>query len=196
MKSLPAIFTVLVLLTQIAPAGVAASGTGTTTIQIHGYGTVHGQLQNATIQADNSIAMWMTVNDQLQTQQGSFPLEATAEWNGVLRNSTLSGMIHDVQGKIHVCVIFSCNDVEFSGDGNWTEQLQTGPSGSGNFTGTITVVNSAYSQIPQGQIIPIYGTWAATFTSSVTEFDSSLSLILLASLTATIFLARRRPRII
>lgn len=183
---------VLIMLTQISPTSVAASGTGTTTIQIQGYGTIHGQLQNAAIQANNSVAMSMSVNDQLQTQQGSFPLQATGEWSGVLTNSTLSGTIHDVQGKIVVCVIFSCNDVEFSGDGNWTGQLQASSAGNGTFTGTITVTNSPYPQIPQGQTIPIFGAWSANFATAVPEFNSNLSLLLLAILTAAITLTPRK----
>ncbi len=187
----PTVILIAVLVIVMPPAA-AASGTGTVTIQIQGYGTVHGQLQNTLIQADNSVAMSMLVDDQLQTSQGSFPLQATGEWTGILSNSTLSGTIHDVQGKIHVCVILSCNDVDFTGHGNWTGQLQTGSLGSGNLTGTITITNSPYPQIPQGQGIPIYGAWAADFTSSVPEFNSNLSLLLLATVTAAIILTRRK----
>jgi len=43
-------------------------------LQIPGYGTIHGQLDNATIHDSNAIAMTMTVNDQIQTAQGSFPI--------------------------------------------------------------------------------------------------------------------------
>jgi len=180
------------LIILMSPTAATASGTGTVTIQIQGYGTVHGQLQNALIQANNSVAMSMSVNDQLQTPQGSFPLQATGEWNGVLNNSTLSGTIHDVQGKIHICIIFSCNDVAFTGRGNWTGQLQNGSTGSGDFTGTITATNSPYPQIPQGQSIRINGAWTADFTSSVPEFNSNLNLLLLATLTAAIIVTRRK----
>lgn len=184
----------VILMSVLMSPAAAASGTGTVTIQIQGYGTVHGQLQNALIQADNSVAMSMLMNDQLQTSQGSFPLQSTGVWNGVLSDSTLSGTIHDVQGKIHVCLIFSCNDVDFTGQGNWTGQLQTGSLGSGNLTGTITVTNSPYPQIPQGQTIPIYGAWAADFTSPIPEFNSNPSLLLLATLTAAIILMRRKTQ--
>jgi hypothetical protein len=185
--------TFLVILAQTSLAG-AASGMGTVVIQIQGYGTVHGQLLNATVEADNGIAMSMSVKDQLQTQLGLLPLQATGEWSGVLNNSTISGMIHDVQGSINVCVLFSCNDVDFSGYGNWTGKMQTNSSGSGTFTGTITVTNSPYPQISQGQTIPIFGTWSATFAAGVSEFNSSLSVMLLAISTAALTLARRRTR--
>lgn len=189
-----------VILVQISLTAVARPGTGSVIIQIQGYGTVHGQLQNALIQPNNSLKMSMVVDDQLQTPQGSFFLQATGDWDGVLNNSTLSGTIHDVQGKIHVCVIFSCNDVDFNGHGTWTGQLQTSSVGSGNFTGTITVTNSPYPQIPQGQTIPISGSWTADFifsvpvtsTNSIPEFNSNASLLLLATLTAATILTYRR----
>jgi hypothetical protein len=192
MKAKLPIFTVALMTLALMSPAAAASGTGTVTIQIQGYGTVQGQLENAVIQADNSVAMSMLVNDQLQTSQGSFPLQATGEWSGNMSNSTLSGTIHDVQGKIHVCVIFSCNDVDFAGNGNWTGQLQNGSAGSGSFTGTMTVTNSPYPQIPQGQAIPIYGSWAADFTSSIPEFNSKLSVLTFTILTVAMILARRK----
>jgi hypothetical protein len=191
-----------VILLQISPTAAAAPGTGSVMVQIQGFGTVHGELQNALVQSNNSVKMSMVVDDQLQTPQGSFPLQATGDWDAVLNNSTLSGTIHDVQGKIHVCVIFSCNDVGFNGRGTWTGQLQTSSVGSGNFTGTITVTNSPYPQILQGQTIPISGSWTADFifsvpvtsTNSISEFNSGASLLLLATLTAATILTHRRRR--
>jgi hypothetical protein len=44
-----------------------ASGSGLVVLQIQGYGSVHGQLQNAIIQNNDKIAMPMIVNDQVQT---------------------------------------------------------------------------------------------------------------------------------
>jgi hypothetical protein len=190
------------VLVQMSRTVVAGPGTGSVIVQIQGYGTVHGQLQNALVQSNNSVKMLMVVDDQLQTPQGSFSLQATGDWDGFLTNSTLSGTIHDVQGKIHVCVIFSCKDVDFNGRGTWTGQLQTSSVGSGNFTGTITVTNSPYPQIPQGQTIPISGSWTADFifsipvtsTSSIPELNSNTSLLLLATLTAATILTHRRKR--
>ena len=183
----------LIILVCVSPTAATGSGTGSVIVQIQGYGTVHGQLQNALIQSNNNVTMSMVVNDQLQTPQGSFPLQATGDWNGALNNSTLSGTIDNVQGKIHVCVISSCNDVDFNGHGTWTGQLQTTSSGSGNYTGTITITNSPYPQIQKGQTIPIYGSWASNFASAVPEFNYSISL-LLVTLTAAIILTHRRRR--
>ena len=188
---IPALTSLFIILVYVSSPAVAGSGTGSVIIQIQGYGTVHGQLENALIQANDSVTMSMVVNDQLQSPEGSFPLQATGDWNGVQNNSTLSGTIDNVQGKIHVCVISSCNDVAFSGHGNWTGQLQTSSSGGGNFTGTITVTNSPYPQIPQGQTVPMTGSWNSNFASSVPEFNGNLSRLLLATLTAAIILTYR-----
>jgi hypothetical protein len=184
----------LIILACVSPTAATGSGTGSVIVQIQGYGTVHGQLQNALIQSNNNVTMSMVVNDQLQTPQGSFPIQATGHWNGALNNSTLSGTIDNVQGKIHVCVFFSCNDVDFSGHGTWTGQLQTTSSASGNYTGTITITNSPYPQIPLGQTIPIYGSWASNFASAVPEFNYNISLLFLATLTVAIILTHRRWR--
>lgn len=189
-----ALVILLIILVCVSPTAATGSGTGSVIVQIQGYGTVHGQLQNALIQSNNNVTMSMVVNDQLQTPQGSFPLQATGDWNGALNNSTLSGTIDNVQGKIHVCVIFSCNDVDFSGHGTWTGQLQTASSGSGNYTGTITITNSPYPQIPLGQTIPIYGSWASNFASVVPEFNYHIILLLLATLMAATILTHRRRR--
>jgi len=187
-----ALTVLLTILVCVSPAAAAGSGTGSVVVQIQGYGTVHGQLQNALIQSNNSVTMLMVVNDQLQTSQGTYPLNATGSWNGALNNSTLSGTINNVQGKIHVCVIFSCNDVDFSGQGTWTGQLQTTSSGSGNYTGTITITNSPYPQIQQGQKIPIYGSWTSSFASAVPEFNYHTSLLLAILMVAIILTHRRR----
>jgi len=189
-----ALTSLLIILVFVSPPAAAGSGTGSVIIRIQGYGTVHGQLQNALIQSNNSVTMSMVVNDQLQTSQGTYPLNATGSWNGALNNSTLSGTINNVQGKIHVCVIFSCNDVDFSGHGTWTGQLQTTSSGSGNFTGTITITNSPYPQIQQGQIIPLHGSWTSDFASAVPEFNYQTSLVLFTTLMVAIILTLRRRR--
>jgi hypothetical protein len=189
-----ALTVLLTILLFVSPAAATGSGTGSVIVQIQGYGTVQGQLQNAVIQSNNNVTMSMVVNDQLQTSQGSFPIQATGDWNGDLNNSTLSGTINNVQGKIHVCVIFSCNDVDFSGHGTWTGQLQTTSSGSGNYTGTITITNSPYPQIPIGQRVPIFGSWTSNFASAVPEFNYHTSLLLLATLMIAIILTHRRRR--
>jgi hypothetical protein len=189
-----ALTSLLIILVCVPPTAATGPGTGSVMIQIQGYGAVQGQLQNALIQSNNNVTMSMVVNDQLQTTQGSFPLQATGDWKGVLNNSTLSGTIDNVQGKIQVCIILSCNDVDFNGHGTWTGQLQTTSSGSGNYTGTITITNSPYPQIQKGQTIPIYGSWASNFASAVPEFNYPISLLLLATITAAIILTHRRRR--
>jgi hypothetical protein len=95
MKRIVIIAVILFSLSQASPH-VNASGTGSVLLQIQGYGTVHGQLQNAIIQANNSIAMTMTINDQIQTPQGSFPVQANGTWYGVRNASAMSGAIRDI----------------------------------------------------------------------------------------------------
>jgi len=182
----------LIILVCVSPIAATRSGTGSVIVQIQGYGTVHGQLQNALIQSNNTVTMSMVVSDQLQTPQGSFPIEATGDWNGSLNNSTLSGTIDNVQGRIHVCIVFSCNDVDFIGHGTWTGQLQTASSGSGNYTGTIIIMNSLSTQIQPGQTIPIHGSWASNFASAVPEFNHQISLLLVAAIMVAIVLIHRR----
>jgi hypothetical protein len=192
---IPLVGVLILILVSVSLTAVKGSGTGSMVVNIQGYGTVHGQLQNVIIQANDIVTMSMAANDQLQTPEGSFPLQATGDWNGILQNnSTLSGTIDNIQGKIHVCVIVSCNDVDFIGHGTWTGQLQTSSSGAGNFNGTVTITSSPYSQIPQGQTVPMDGSWTADFASSVPEFNGSLQPLLLATLTAVIILTHRRRR--
>ena len=170
MKRIVIIAIILVSLSQISPQ-VHGSGTGSILLQIQGYGTIHGQLQNATIQANNSIAMTMTINDQIQTPQGSYPVQATGTWYGVRTGSAMSGAIRDVAGKIDICIILSCSDAEFVGQGNWTGSLDASSNGSGNFTATITFTKSPYVQIPTGQSIPTYGSWVASFAYPMPELQ-------------------------
>lgn len=192
MKHIVIIAILLFSLSQISPQAFG-SGTGSILLQIQGYGTLHGQLQNAIIQANNSIAMAMTVNDQIQTSQGSFPVQATGTWHGVRADSTLAGTIQDIAGKIHICIILACSDAEFVGQGNWTGLLDASSNGNGNFTATITFTKSLYPQIPQGQSIPTYGSWMASFISPVPELQWSVifSLTVLLATMQLAFLNRR-----
>jgi hypothetical protein len=194
MKWLMALAIILIALAEITTGVRADNGTGSVVLQIQGYGTVHGQLENATIQGDNSVSMLLIVNDTLQTSQGSFPLEASGTLNGVRSNSTLSGTINDIHGKIDVCVLFACNNVYFNGQGNWTGLLDTSSTGAGNLAAVVTITNSPYSQMPQGQSIPTDGSWTANFASPVPEFNSNGGLLVLALSSASLVLTRKSKR--
>jgi hypothetical protein len=157
------------------------AGTGTVLLQVAGYGSVRGQLENATILANNAVTMIMTVNDQIQTPQGAFPIEATGRWSGILNGSVLSGTINDVTGKVQICVLV-CSDADFVGQGNWSGMLNASMNADGNFTAAIEFTNSPYPQIPDNQPVPTDGSWQASFVQPVPEFHLSWGIMLLAAL--------------
>lgn len=196
MRYFAAVGYILVLLAQLSPGALAQTGSGTVTIQIQGYGTIHGQLQNVAIDANNNVAMSMVVSDQMQTSQGTFPVVATANWVGTLNNSFLSGNMNAIKGKVTVCTMF-CGDVDFVGQGNWSGQLDTSQNASGFETGSITVTSSPYPQIPPGQTMPFTGSWNANFPStgqtSTPEFNPS-TILLACLIAASMILASRKLR--
>jgi len=193
MKWLIALVIILIALAEITTGVCADNGTGSVVLQIQGYGTVHGQLENATIQQDNSVSMLLIVNDTLQTSQGSFPLEASGTLNGLRSNSTLSGTINDIHGKINVCM-FTCNDVYFNGQGNWTGLLDASSAGTGNLAAVVTITSSPYPQMPQGQSIPTEGSWTANFASPVPEFNSNVGILILTIVFASLVLTQKSKR--
>jgi len=188
---------ILLLLTQTSPLAQGTStGTGSVLLQIPGYGMIHGQLENATIHESNAIAMTMTVNDQFQTAQGSFPIQATGSWDGVRNGSGVSGAVRNVNGKIHICIFLYCNNVDFVGQGNWSGLLDTSMNANGNFTVAAAFASSPYQQIPAGQSIPMQGSWSASFAYPVPEFQWSgaFSLIVLLVVAALALGWRTRSR--
>lgn len=184
---------ILIALAETTAGAHTDNGTGSVVLQIQGYGTVHGQLENAMIQGDNSVSMLLIVNDTLQTSQGSFPLEASGTLNGVRNNSTLSGTINDIQGEINVCVL-ACNAVYFNGQGNWTGLLDASSAGTGNLAAVVTITSSPYPQMPQGQAIPTDGSWNANFASPVPEFNSDARLLILAVTSSSLVVTRMSKR--
>jgi hypothetical protein len=179
-KSAAIALVILLFLAQPFPPALGI-GTGTVLLQVKGYGAVHGQLESATIFENNSVTMIMTVNDRIQTAQGSFPIEATGNWDGVRNGLAMSGTISNVSGKIHVCTLV-CSDADFVGQGSWSGQLDASLNGNGNFTGTITFTNSPYSQIPANQPVPTDGSWTASFAQAVPEFQWTGTIMLLVAL--------------
>ena len=171
-----------------------AAGRGLVILQVQGYGSVHGQLQNAIIRNNDTIAMSMIVNDQIQTSQGSFPVDATGLWVGVRSGSYLSGGISNIAGKVRICIFTSCNDANFIGQGNWTGVLSSSATGNGNFTGRIVFTNSPYPQIPRGQNVPIYGSWTADFAYPVPEYSWANTLWLACFITVALLAIYRKGR--
>ena len=155
------------LILALGTVGGVSAGQGTLRLSVQGYGTVHGQLENATIQPDGTVSLRMVVNDQLMTSQGAFPTTASGHWVGTLNGSTVSGQIQDVVGVVRICT-FTCQDASFVGAGHWGGILN-GSDAAGDFDGAITFPNSPVPQIPAGQPIPVSGTWTATFELPMPE---------------------------
>jgi hypothetical protein len=162
----------------------AITGEGSLQLSVQGYGTVHGQLHNAIVQSNNNISMSMFVTDHLQTSQGSFPVTATGTWTGVLTGISFSGSIQDIVGKISICILFSCNDANFVGQGQWIGSLD-GNSATGSFTGTLTFTNSPVPQIPVNQPLPVSGSWTADFQLPIPEFGFEW-VVYIVALVATV----------
>jgi hypothetical protein len=128
---------------------------------------VTGQLSNAVVYKNGSISMTMTVNDNVQSPIGPVPMTVTGRWDGVLNDSTLSGSIHDVVGKVEVHFLFWSFHADFVGQGVWNGSLD-GSNATGTFNGTVTFTSSELPQIPVNQPEPLSGTWNADF-----ELESS-----------------------
>jgi hypothetical protein len=175
------------------PTVAAVNGAGSLQLSLASYGTVQGQLQNAIIYPNNTILMTMNVNDRLQTSLGTIPITATGTWTGVRSDSAVSGSIGNVAGKAQICIIFSCNDANYAGQGQWSGSINA-TQANGIFQGTITFTNSPVSQIPVGQPISISGTWTADFMIPVPEFGSEFKVFLLVY-AIVLFVVHRKRRL-
>lgn len=171
-----------------------AASQGAIQMSIQGYGTVHGQLENATIQPNGTVSMLMLVNDQIQTPQGTFSVSANGLWEGVPNGSAIAGQIHDVAGKVRICILI-CQNASFVGEGRWSGVLN-GSNAAGNFDGAITFTNTPVSQIPVGQAIPVSGTWTTDFPFPIPEFASEIGAYTLVFVIVALssVCARRRFR--
>jgi hypothetical protein len=182
----------LLIVTPAAFAPVAATG-GSFELAVQGYGTVHGQLEDAAIQPNNTVSVTMLLNDQLQTSQGTFQTSARGVWNGVRNGSALSGQIRDVGGKVHICFLIACSDANFVAEGLWRGLLNA-IHGTGDLNGTITFTNSPVPQIPVGQPIPVAGTWAADFQTPIPEFRTQFGVYILAFVATALVMSARRTQ--
>ena len=136
--------------------------TGSFSFTLNGY-TVQGQLINAIIHPDKSVALTMNINGNLQTPLGSVPITGNGEWYGKADATLLSGTIQNVQGTVRICLpLFSCGNANYVGQGTWNGNL-SGQQGTGKFQGTITFTSSPVPQVPVNQPTPISGTWNSNF---------------------------------
>jgi hypothetical protein len=143
----------------------SVQGNGAFAFSLESY-TVQGQLSNAVIQADNTVSMTMSINDNLQTSIGAIPITGNGEWYGTVNGATVSGTIENVSGSVQVCYfIFFCGSANYVGNGTWTGTL-SGNQGAGTFNGYITFTSSSIPQITLNQPTPVAGTWSSNFQSS------------------------------
>lgn len=180
---------VCVPLVTFTPVSATA---GPLQITIQGYGIVAGQLENAIIAPNNSVSMVMVVNDQIQTSSGPAQITGTGRWDGVRNGAALSGQIHEVVGKVQVCILL-CVSADFVGQGNWNGSLN-GSHGTGVLGGTITFTDSPVPQIPVGHPIPVSGTWTSDFELPVPEFGLQVpTYVILFVIVTLVVLSTHRP---
>jgi len=182
---------IIITLTAFTPV---TAGEGSVQISLQGYGSLSGQLLNASIQPNNSVFMIMVVNNQIQTPNGPVQLTSNGTWTGARNGSALSGPITDIAGKAQFCILI-CVSADFVGQGHWIGSL-SGSHGTGTFDGTITFTNSPVPQIQNGQPYLISGTWNADFDTPIPEFGQATpTYIVLGFIFASLLLlSTHRPR--
>jgi hypothetical protein len=152
----------LLLIALVISASQVAASSGQGTVQLSiSFGSVQGQLTDATLFANGTISMKMTINNQMDTSIGPVQITATGEWLGTRNGQQLAGTINNIVGTAGVI----SHNIKFNGKGTFTGTL-TGNGGQGSFSGSLTASNSPISEVPANQAIPMSGTWSATFTVS------------------------------
>jgi hypothetical protein len=185
---LEAISLIVTLVGTVAVGAIA--GEGSAHFSVNGYSAVHGVLQSATIYQNSTVSILMTVNDRIQTAQGTFPITATGHWNGVSNGLKISGLIQRLVGKIQICVPLWCGDANFNGSGAFAGSLKASHA-DGLLNGTITFTNSP---VLQGQLIPFSGSWETDFLVPIPEFRSQSVTFMLTFVAAIVLVSiRRRP---
>jgi hypothetical protein len=189
-KKWVASFLILSLVISLGGFGSVTAAGGSLQLALFAYGTVRGVLQNTTMQPTNAISMIMIVNDQIQTQNGPLQVTASSIWNGTRNGSAVSGLMGRINGEVAGVLEpmpFEYLTADFLGEGRWNGQLN-GSHGSGTFEGTITFVNSLFSQMPIDQPFFISGNWTAEFELSVPEFGPGMPTYMLMFTIATLVL--------
>jgi hypothetical protein len=166
----------LVLLSIFASPAMATLGEGSVSLSVAGYSAIQGELQSVIIYPNDTVSMVMTVNSQLQTSYGTFPVTATGLWIGVRNGTQVSGSIENVAGQVHICVLI-CGDATFNGQGEFTGSVNASQA-SGSIAGTVTFVSSPVPQIPVNESMPMSGSWSAAFATPVAEFQPGFTTLL------------------
>jgi hypothetical protein len=139
---------------SISATGNAASGSFTITMQ--GY-SVTGTLSDLTGH-QSDVKLLMSIDETVPISMGTVHIVGSGIWTGTTADTTITGSIDQVTGKVHACVMLFCQDANFTGSGTWignVEVLASGlPEGSGTFQGTLNF----QSPNPPTEV-PISGNW-------------------------------------
>lgn len=130
---------VLLLSTLNSALMTANPATGTLTMSVMGY-TVTGALMDVTGH-QSGVKLLMSIDQSFSTTSGNVHIVGNGVWNGETADSLIAGSIDNVTGLVHACVLFVCQDVNFTGSGNWTGTVSVSsgsPQGSGRFQCTLT----------------------------------------------------------
>jgi len=137
------------------------SPAGSFVFTVDGY-TVRGILTQGEILHGGRVRMLMTIDQTISTQYGSVQLTGTGIWVGETDFHSVNGQVTDVVGTLQACVIFYCQNGNFSGNGVWTGSMgwnsATGLQGSGPFRGVLTL-----SGLNQTETVGVAGNWTDSF---------------------------------
>jgi hypothetical protein len=155
-----AILMSVVLLLSISNSALTIGnpGTGSITIFIDGY-AITGALTDVTGH-QSGVKLLMSIDQTLSTTSGTLHIKGDGVWNGETRDSIIVGSIDDVNGSVHACVQFVCEDTTFTGSGNWTGTVSVpygSPQGSGTFQITLNFTN-----LNPPSTVPISGNWTSS----------------------------------
>lgn len=147
----------------VVSSDVSSNSNGVFTFTVYGY-TVNGDLTGASVSHGGMVQMSMTIDQTVPIPNGTVHITGNGVWNGVTDLQTLNGEITNVQGSVHACVLSTCQDADFTGNGTWagtmTWSKDTGSQGSGTFQGAL---NFSGPQVNQTGPVPISGNWTAPF---------------------------------
>jgi hypothetical protein len=156
-RSSVAILTSVVLLLSISTLTTGNPATGNFTTSIEGY-AVTGSLTDVTGH-QSGVKLLMSIDQAFSTTAGSVHILGNGVWNGEVTDSIIVGSIDNVNGSVHACVQFVCQDTTFTGSGNWTGTVTVSsgsPKGSGTFQATLNFPN-----FNAASTVPVSGNWTS-----------------------------------
>ena len=159
-RSSIAILASVVLLLSISNSALRTGNpaTGSFTTSIEGY-AVTGSLTDVTGH-QSGVKLLMSIDQSFSTTAGSVHIVGNGVWNGEVTDSIIVGSIDNVNGSVHACVQFVCQDTTLTGSGNWTGTVAISsgsPQGSGTFQATLN-----FQKFNPPSTIPVSGNWTST----------------------------------